>query len=601
MTNEEKIKKELEALKVQNGLTTALLGPGQMQTTQLSQVDTLFQSNRWYMVSNMRQLLSQIYVEHGIIQTLVDIPVDDAFRGGVDIITSQLDADEIEEVQNKIDREGDIETVAQAQKWNRLFGGGAILIITGQDYKKEFKVESIKKGDQVAFKALDLWELFFSKQNVSDDEEFDLDTTESNLEFYDYYSKSVHKSRVLRLVGLKAPSFVRPRLRGWGFSIIESVIRPVNQYLKATELVFENLDEFKIDIFKIKGLADTLLRAGGEEAIQKRVQLAAQQKNYQNAISMDGDDDYIQKQINFAGLAEVMDGIRKQLASDLRIPMTKLFGTSSAGFNSGEDDIENYNAMVESTVRAKTKFEVQKLVEIRCQQLFGMVPDDLKVEFKPLRVLSSNDEQTVKTSKFNRLLQARQAGEISAIDFKEGVNKEDLLPVKIDVSDETFEVALPTDAGATAPPQKGENLALSKNSNMRQVACVGITSGGYILTGQRKDNNKWTFPAGHLEDGEAPLDGAARETEEESGITNIKQSLQKLTSELVTTEEGETIQVHPFRVELDGRIMPETINDPDSEILVWRWVPISQYTTELLPESRHAKNDLVLKYIFKGE
>ena len=36
---------------------------------QISQADTMFDNCRWYLISNLRQLLSQIYVEHGIVQT----------------------------------------------------------------------------------------------------------------------------------------------------------------------------------------------------------------------------------------------------------------------------------------------------------------------------------------------------------------------------------------------------------------------------------------------------------------------------------------------------------------------------------------------------
>src|SRR4051812_31421674 len=81
---------------IANGLSDAVLGfnpggPG----TQLNQVTTLFKNNRWYLISNMRQLLSQIYVEHGLIQTVVNVPVDDAFRGGVIVKTKQLSEEEL--------------------------------------------------------------------------------------------------------------------------------------------------------------------------------------------------------------------------------------------------------------------------------------------------------------------------------------------------------------------------------------------------------------------------------------------------------------------------------------------------------------------------
>ncbi|MGB2578207.1 hypothetical protein AAIR98_000125 [Elusimicrobium simillimum] len=63
---------------------------------------------------------------------------------------------------------------------------------------------------------------------------------------------------------------------------------------------------------------------------------------------------------------EILREIRMQIASDLKMPLTKLFGISATGFNSGEDDIENYNAMIESEIRSKCKYDLLTILEICC-------------------------------------------------------------------------------------------------------------------------------------------------------------------------------------------------------------------------------------------
>ncbi len=281
--------------------------------------------------------------------------------------------------------------------------------------------------------------MFWDKQNVED---FNLGMVIDKTEFshYNYYGQQVHKSRFMIMKGITPPSFIRPRLRGWGLSIVETLIRSINQYLKANDLVFEVLDEFKVDVYKIKNLTNTLLTPDGTNQVQKRIALANQQKSYQNAVTMDSEDDWDHKQLSFAGLAEVMTGIRMQIASDMRMPLTKVFGISAAGFSSGEDDIENYNSMVESQIRAKSKYDILRIIELLCQQMFGYVPEDLQVEFQPLRVLSSEQEENVKTQKFNRLMQAKAAGSISEQEFKEACNKDKLLPIQLDPSVDTLAV-----------------------------------------------------------------------------------------------------------------------------------------------------------------
>jgi hypothetical protein len=209
----------------------------------------------------------------------------------------------------------------------------------------------------------------------------------------------------------------------------------MNQYLKATDLSFEVLDEFKIDVYKIKNLVNTLLSPNGTNTVQQRVQLANWQKNYQNAVVMDAEDDWDHKQLSFAGLADVMGEIRQQVAADMRFPVLKLFGQSSSGGSlstSSIEEMENYNSMVESEVRNKLKWHILKMGEIRCRELFGMIPDDLECDFKPLRELTAEQHENVKEKKFNRLLQAKTAGEVSTLEFRDACNKGELFDIKLD-------------------------------------------------------------------------------------------------------------------------------------------------------------------------
>lgn len=437
-----KKQKELQnAKEIQNSLSSVIASLGgyglgtAFGSTQVSQVDTFFKNNRWYLVSNIRQVLSEIYVEHGIVATLVDLPVDDGFRGGVEAICDELSQDQVEDLNYRLERDNIIRDFKQALKWARLFGGGALLIINDEDPATEFDVNKVKQGDEIKFKPVDMWELYYGQSKMKEGV-LDPGYLLKHPDFYDYYGHKVHASRVLRFEGKEAPSLVRPKLRGWGVSVLETVVRSYNQYLKSVNLSFEVLDEFKVDYFKIDGFNTTLLTPGGTDKALKRAQLVNMQKNYQHAVTMDVKDDFGTKQLNFSGIAEIMREIRMQIAADLRMPLTKLFGISAAGFNSGEDDIENYNAMIETEIRSKSLPELLKVVEICCAMWYGYVPEVLKIDFAPLRVLSADQEETIKTSKLQRVMTAMQAGVMTPLEAKQAINKEMLLPVSIAENDE---------------------------------------------------------------------------------------------------------------------------------------------------------------------
>lgn len=428
--NAQEFKDEVN-LMIQNGLQSALLPTNQFGTEQLSQTETVEKSLRYWLVSNMRQMLSQMYCEIGLVQTMIDLPVEDAFRGGLEIKSQQLSEDDLMMLARAMEENEDIENLKEALQWMRLFGGGGLIINTDQEADKPFDPLSISKDDRLSFKPVDMWELYGDTLNVDDEENAiglkklrDTDIT------FNFYSQTINRTRVMKFKGKRAPSFVRPRLRGWGLSVVEVFIRSVNQFLKSNNLTFEILDEAKIDVYKIKGLATALMN-NQEDKIRKRVAIANSEKNYRNAVSLDTEDDYQQKQLALSGLADLYREFRIQIASDLRMPITKLFGISSSGFNSGEDDIENYNAMVESTIRTPARPKIREILKLRCLQLFGFIPSDLDFEFKSLRIMSTEQEENAKSQVFNRLIQAKQAGEITNEEFIESCNKAGLFPNKV--------------------------------------------------------------------------------------------------------------------------------------------------------------------------
>lgn len=437
-------------------------GSGTPGVQPVSDTTTAFENLRWYLVSNFRQLLSQLFVEIGLVKTIVCVPVDDGLRGGVMFKSKQLDEQQLKDLQLNMDREGDINTAGWAVKWTRLYGGGGILILVDdQDPQEPLDLDSITKDTKVTFRAVDMWELYWDQQNV---EGYDAEIQEEDFEHYSYYSEPVHKSRVLPLKGSEAPSFIRPRLRGWGVSEVEVLIRSMNQYLKSTDLTFEVLDEFKLDVYKIKNLVNTLLSPDGTTKIRERVQMTNWQKNYQNAIVMDSEDEFDHKQLSFSGLAEAQAGIRMQAAADMRIPIIKLFGQSesSGGLGtSSSEEMENYNAMVEGEVRGKIKYPILRIAEIKCQQLFGFIPDDLELEFKPLRELSATDQETVKTQKFARLEAAAARGAVTTQEWRDAANKGNLFDIQLDTSQDSLDDAdseideVAAGDGAGEPADKG--------------------------------------------------------------------------------------------------------------------------------------------------
>ncbi len=104
---------------------------------------------------------------------------------------------------------------------------------------------------------------------------------------------------------------------------------------------------------------------------------------------------------------------------------------------------------------------------------------------------------------------------------------------------------------------------------MGDVALImAYDSKGQLLLGKRKDTGKYTLPAGHIEAGESPEDGARRELFEESGLKATSLSPLKV----VETEHG---KLHFFTAYVTGT--PHGDNDPDDECGdSWEFVDVSK-------------------------
>lgn len=86
------------------------------------------------------------------------------------------------------------------------------------------------------------------------------------------------------------------------------------------------------------------------------------------------------------------------------------------------------------------------------------------------------------------------------------------------------------------------------------------------LMGKRKDNGKYNFPAGGINEGEEPIKGAERELLEETGF---KAKNLKLVLTNNKEKNGKPIVVYVFTSDIDGA--PTLENDPDLEFQSIFW------------------------------
>lgn len=398
----------------------------------------IFSEADYTLLSTKPNVLANTYKHNSFAQLAVDLPVDDAFRdGGFDIDSQTLSADELLELKDFMDDKGDKITLKDCARWGRLFGGGALVLDEGsKNNDKPLIIERLKGRENVDFIACDRWQCCPIGDSIYTTDKFLLQNYVNDTKYGE-----VDKSRMKLFIGKTEPYFIRTQLQGWGASIFEAIIPALSQYIKANNVILELLDEAKIDILKIFGLSDVLGTADGEASVRRRLKIFSEQKNFESVGAMDAKDDYIQKQLSFGSLDQMIEKIMLLICSALRIPYSKVFGKGASGFSSGEDDLENYNGMVMSSVREPLTPMIKWMLDVRCMQLFGRKIDDLVINWKPLRVLNEVDEQNVRTQKINAYIQLAQIGVLTKKQVAEQLTNDKIIlfkPEEIDAIDDEF-------------------------------------------------------------------------------------------------------------------------------------------------------------------
>ena len=367
--------------------------------SQLSTYGTIAYSMNYSLVTMYRIILTYMYANLGLFQTAIQLPIQDGLAKGIKIESGQLDPDDIDDILDWFEDHDLWKHIEDFWTWVRLYGGAALVMNCDQEPDKPLNMRRLQNAP-VEFYDIDRWQLSVDSSSQNDFLSYD-DMTDSDI-FY-LNGQQIDRSHIILGMGKRAPSYVRRMLRGWGMSEGERMIRDLNNYLKTDDVLYEILDESKIDVYHIKDMANRMLTTGGSDLVTRRIKLANQMKNYVNALVLDKDEDFEQKSMTFTGLADVKRENRIGVASALRMPMTKLFGLSASGFSTGESDIDNYNQMVQSEIQLKIKPVIRQCIELACYNLYGYCPD-FRFSFPKLKETPALESAQIKESRGNTIL-----------------------------------------------------------------------------------------------------------------------------------------------------------------------------------------------------
>ena len=139
------------------------------------------------------------------------------------------------------------------------------------------------------------------------------------------------------------------------------------------------------------------------------------------------------------------------------------------------------------------------------------------------------------------------------------------------------------------------------------VGVMLINPARKVWVGQRLDNSleAWQMPQGGLDEGEAPLEGAFRELEEETGIARtfvelVAQANEELTYDLPEDLIGK-VWKEPWRGQRQtwflmrflGQDADVNIATPEPEFRAWKWAEPAELPAMIVPFKQRLYEDVV--------
>lgn len=415
---------------------------------QITSIGPLYRSAQYYPLTIDYYLLGYLYSTHGILQTMVDEPVLDAFRSddgpGFELISQEAATDKrassasrerqlgidrigggvggsvgdggLQELEAFAEETGAWEALKYMLMWGGLYGGSGLVVNAGQDPQKPLEANDVKRG-RLEFYDADRWEFSGAYRSAKT---------------FAFYGNDLDASRVITYGGKRAPRLQRVLLGGWGMSEMQRANEDFNVYLRGRNDLYNTIQRSNIDVYAIEGYADTLAMPGGEQTLRARLQATNAILNFSRALIIDKEDDYKVVAKSFNGLADVMQQIRIGIQSATRIPSVKLWGSAAAqGLSSQGAETENdvYNALVISRVRTPARPIIRKMLRLMMIAVYGK-EYDVSFKFKSLRSLSAKEEEEIKTSKTTRFLSLFTAKVLRSDELGKILAQEDLVPIQ---------------------------------------------------------------------------------------------------------------------------------------------------------------------------
>jgi len=377
--------------------------------------------DRFVYVPHDRVELDAAFRGDWLARKIVMIPAFDMTRAWRDWKAEQP---QIEQIENEEKRLGLRQKLHDAIMYARQYGGGALILGYGDVDPSKEAPRNIGRAGLKYLHAVNRYEITANEiiRDVmspwhNEPSSYQVTTGAGDI-------VTIHPSRVIPFHGARRPDR-DINSEYWSDSVIESVYDAVHNASIAHAGIANMVQEAKLDVIKIPNLSQNLSTRAYAEKLTTRFSLANTMKSLVNALVIDSEEEWEQKQINFANLPETMREFLSVVAGAADIPATRLLGQSPGGLNAtGDSDTRNYYDRISADQNVWLTPTLKRLDDALVASALGNLPADIWYEWASLWQMGEKEKAETDKIKAETTAIYQKTGLIPADALAKGVHNQ---------------------------------------------------------------------------------------------------------------------------------------------------------------------------------
>lgn len=423
--------------------------------------------------------LNILFRDNWIAKAIIEKPANEMLKNGFSI-HSQIEPDKIDKIMNIWQKTKTQNKFLKCLKWARLYGGCLLIpMIENQgDLSKPLDYETIMPDSYKGCFTVDRW------SGVSPSIELVDNITDPDFGQPEYYDVSdnttgktfrIHHSRVIKMIGREMPYWEEIAETYWGASELEHVYTELKKRDDTSANISFLIFLANIRVFKMEGMSQ-MLSIGDQQAAQ-RVYETMKTMNHlmcnTGTLAIDKEEDFAMHGYSFTGINDVYESFMLDISGAAEIPVDKLFGRSPSGFNSGAETLQNYYDTIDEKRETYVREPLEKIVKIITMSALGEIPDDIEIDFNPVRRPSDLEKSDLAQKNAQPIFDAYAGGLIGkGTALKELKQQSDITGLWTNITDEMIQEAYNEDKRRETEENENRNelmaAALGDDNNVSQ-------------------------------------------------------------------------------------------------------------------------------------